>query len=307
MAAGLLKIAISKQSDVPIRHQLAEQIVYLIATEKLGPGTPLPSVRELARRLKIHHNTVSEVYQELVHRRWLAGRRGSRMVVLGHGQEADNDLDGLINRTIRAARERGYTLQQLRSRVRERLMAEPPDHILVVEGENELRRVIEEEIRSQGRWPVQGCSRQDLAADPARAIGALIATPQYALADVAGLAPKEFPAVPLTFSEAGEHLTRIRQLPNPSVVAVVSVSPVFLAAARSVLAPALGGRHSMMERQAPLADASAALDGTAAADLVFCDSVTHGSVKSKKHILYRVVDKASIKYLMSAMESYQTP
>jgi DNA-binding transcriptional regulator YhcF (GntR family) len=305
MVAGQFKIAISKSSDVPIRRQLAEQIVYLIATEKLEPGTPLPSVRELARRLKIHHNTVSEVYQELVQRKWLKGRRGSRLLVLGPGHESDEDLDGLINRTIRAARERGYSLQELRSHVRERLMAQPPDHILIVEEEAGLRRVIEEELRAAGRWPVQGCSRQELAVDPARAIGALIATPQYALADIAGLAPKVFPAVPLAFSDAGEHLRRVRELRKPSVVAVVSVSPAFLAAARSVLAPALGERHSFMEYLAPLANSSAALDGTAAADIVFCDTVTRGKVPAKNHILYRLVAKSSIKYLMSAMESYQ--
>jgi DNA-binding transcriptional regulator YhcF (GntR family) len=77
-----MDIRIDNSSEVPIRHQLAEQIVFLIATDRLAAGEALPSVREMARRLKIHHNTVSDAYQDLVRRNWLARRRGSRLVVV---------------------------------------------------------------------------------------------------------------------------------------------------------------------------------------------------------------------------------
>jgi GntR family transcriptional regulator len=247
-----MDIRINKASEVPVRQQLAHQIVYLIATEKLKPGVALPSVRELARRLKVHHNTVSEAYQALVRRTWLVRRRGTRLVVRGFSGGAARarlDLDDVINDGIRISREQGYTLQELRRRVRERLMAEPPDHILVVEEEAGLRRVLEAEIRAAGRWPVQGCSRQDLAADPARAIGALVTTPQYLFGDVEGLALKQSPPVPLAYSDAEEQLGRIGGLREASVVAVVSVSAAFLATARSVLAPALGIRWSSFWRR----------------------------------------------------------
>src|SRR5439155_2200930 len=59
-----MNLQISRESEVPIREQLAEQIVFLIVTEKLKPQEVLPSVRQLARRLKIHHNTVSHVYAD---------------------------------------------------------------------------------------------------------------------------------------------------------------------------------------------------------------------------------------------------
>ena len=300
-----MDIRINKASEVPVRQQLAHQIVYLIATEKLKPGVALPSVRELARRLKVHHNTVSEAYQALVRRTWLVRRRGTRLVVRGFSGAAAKtrlDLDDVINDGIRISREQGYTLQELRRRVRERLMAEPPDHILVVEEEVGLQRVLKAEIRaahckssakkSSGRWPVQACSRQELAADPARAIGALVTTPQYLFGDVEGLALKQSPPVPLAYSDAEEQLGHIRGLREASVVAVVSVSAAFLATARSVL----------VEFLAPLEDAAA----LRAADLVFCDSVARKLAKSPNCALYRLVDEASMAYLMSAMESYQT-
>ena len=116
-----MDIRISKESEVPVRQQLAEQIVFQIATERLRPGEPLPSVRELARRLKIHHNTVSHAYQELVKRTWLVRRRGSRVVVRAPvptlGTSATRGLDELIDLTIQTARERGYSLQALRERL----------------------------------------------------------------------------------------------------------------------------------------------------------------------------------------------
>ncbi len=105
-----MPILISKESEVPLRQQLAEQIVFRIATGKLHPGESLPSVRELARRLKIHHNTVSEAYQDLIRRKWLEGKRGRRVTVravdTGGPSGTAGSLDELINTLIRVARER---------------------------------------------------------------------------------------------------------------------------------------------------------------------------------------------------------
>src|SRR5258705_11479739 len=102
-----MKISLTKSSDVPLRQQLAEQIVFLITTGELQAGHQLPSVRALARRAKVHHNTVSEAYQDLVRRKWLTRRRGSRLVVgarANAGQKLPSNLDELINESIRRAK-----------------------------------------------------------------------------------------------------------------------------------------------------------------------------------------------------------
>src|SRR5262245_3862048 len=198
-----MDIHIDSSSEVPIRRQLTEQVIFMIATERLKHGDLLPSVRELARRLKVHHNTVSEAYQDLVRRKWLERRRGSRLTVLSVDRPSDGaTLDDLINRTIAAAREKGYSMQQLRARVRERLLAEAPDHLLVVEQDSGLRDLIREELRSVGKWNIEGCSREDLQSNPGLAIGALAVTPQHALRFVSLLFPKERPVVPVRTSPA---------------------------------------------------------------------------------------------------------
>src|ERR1700730_4048374 len=182
-----MQISISKNSDVPLRQQLAEQIVFLITTGKLESGQQLPSVRALARRLKVHHNTVSEAYQDLVRRAWLTGRRGSHLKVGTRTRdepERPGDLDELINQSILRAKEMGYSLQALRQRVRERLLAEPPDHILVLEEEAGLRRIIRQEIEQTLAWPVESCSVKEFLAEPGLAIGAQVVAPNHIVAEV---------------------------------------------------------------------------------------------------------------------------
>src|SRR5258705_3068550 len=58
-------IRIDKKNEVPLHQQITAQIEYLIATGSLKAGDSLPSVRTLARQLRIHHNTVSQAYKDL--------------------------------------------------------------------------------------------------------------------------------------------------------------------------------------------------------------------------------------------------
>ena len=303
-----MEIHIDSASDVPIRRQLTEQVIFLIATERLKSGDLMPSVRELARRLKIHHNTVSDAYQDLVRRQWLVRRRGSRLAVVPHepsnaGKDAKQvaTLDDLINMTIRVARATGYSMQALRQRVRERLLAQAPDHILVVEHDPGLRGLIQHELSAAVDWPVESCSRSQLIENPGLAIGALAVTPTHALAEVDPIFPRERPVVPLSFSNADEHIRRIRNLRKPSVVAVVSGSDLFLSVARSILAPAIGSRHQLREVLLPSERPAVAR----AADLIFCDSIAKHRLRLPRAQHYRLLVPESVDYVITAMRSYQ--
>ncbi len=206
-------------------------------------------------------------------------------------------LDDLINTLIRVAREQGYSLQSLRERVRDRLLAEPPDHILVVDTDAGLRRLLQEEIRAAVNCPVEVCSRLELASNSGLGIGALAVAAHYAIGDVNSLLPKDRPALALEFGAADEHVEMVRRRREPSVVAVVSVSEGFLQTARSVLAPAVGRRHVLQEFLLPLPDPKA----LAAADVVFADSIAVREVKHRGLIPYRLITPASLSYLASAL------
>lgn len=283
-----MQIALTKNSDVPLRQQLAEQIVFLITTSQLQAGEELPSVRALARLSKVHHNTVSEAYQDLVRRGWLTRRRGSRLLVgasPGAASASPRDLDELINESIRRAKELGYSLQALRERVRERLMEEQPDHLLVVEAEPGLRQIILSEIRERLRCPVESCSCEEFARQPGLAIGAQVVVGNHFIDEIKPFVPRNRPALGVVYGRATEHIDLIRKLQNPSIITVVSVSESLLRTARSLLAPAIGMRHSSSE---VLANEKATIR-LETVDLVFCDTVTYARVHSRRKILYRLI------------------
>src|SRR5215469_6972155 len=336
--ANGMQIRIDKQSEVPARDQLRQQIIFLIGTGQLPIGTALPSVRELARRLKLHYNTVSHVYSQLAREGWLSKKRGARLVV---GRPARNsriedfaDLDDLIDRAIRLARSHGYSLQQLTTRVRARLLAEPSDHLLVVAPEKDLAELIRAEIAEAVGHQPDACSTSMLQQNPSIAIGAILITPNYFAARVRPAVPADRTVVPISYSPADAYIAAIRNLSQPSIIGVVSVSALFLETANGLLAPAIGRRHSFREflLQKPagsthglrLADYSpneeslrlsdtwrlpdeesrdthrgshavlSVSPGLEGFDLLFCDSLGYAVVKHRRSVKYRLISEKSL-------------
>ncbi len=248
----------------------------------------MPSVRALGRRINVHHNTVSKAYQELVRREWLTRKRGSRLVVgtpAGAGQKPDSALDEVINEAIRRAKALGYTLQVLRSRVRERLLEEPADHFLVVEHEQGLREIIRHEVEERLHWRAECCSYADIVREPGLAMGAQVLAPEYIARGLKPFVPVHRPCIPIQYSGVEEHITFIRGLREPSVIAVASVSESLLKTARSLLAPSIGREHTYQDVLLPL-DRQMEVCG---ADLVFCDSVALSRVRCREKIHYQLV------------------
>src|SRR5262249_55875558 len=132
-----MKLWISKNSEVPVAEQLTTQIMLAVNSGELRPNQKLPSTREVARRFALHSNTVNTAYRDLARRGWLHFKKGSGVYVRGLAREAPLDgkfqLDQLISTFIRMAREQGFTLAEIRSRVKGWLDFQPPDHFLVIE------------------------------------------------------------------------------------------------------------------------------------------------------------------------------
>jgi GntR family transcriptional regulator len=297
-----MQISLSKNSEVPLRQQLAEQIVIAIATGQVRAGERMPSVRALARRVKIHHNTVSQAYQDLVRRKWLTRQRGSRLIVGDRAAESSRKrpetLDELIDESIERAREMGFTLQALTQRVRERLLAQPPDHILVVSEEEGLRELIRAELRRELGATVETCSPQEFAGNPARLVGAQIFAPVHILHEL-----KARFAIPITYSKADEHARLIRALKTPSIVAAVSVSESLLLRARSMFAAAVGRRHTYRE---VLIGAKGRVD-LSGVDVAFCDSLSMSRVDCRRKVPYALVSSSCLKQFAAAMETMKRP
>jgi 2-aminoadipate transaminase len=61
----MLKLAIERESDIPLYRQLANQLRTLIRSGSLPPGARLPPVREVAAELSLTRLTVHSAYAEL--------------------------------------------------------------------------------------------------------------------------------------------------------------------------------------------------------------------------------------------------
>ena len=155
-----MKLWISKNSEVPVAEQLTTQIMLAIHSGELKPNQKMPSTRELARRFALHSNTVNAAYRDLARRGWLHFRKGSGVYVRVLAPDGPLDghlqLDQLISAFLKMAREHGFTLAEIRSRVRGWLDFQPPDHFLIIEPEPELRRILLAEIHEATGFPVQG-------------------------------------------------------------------------------------------------------------------------------------------------------
>jgi len=68
-------IQINLDSETPVYRQIEDAIRALLVERKLKPGDKMPTVRQLAFDLTVHHNTVAEAYRHLAAEGWLDLKR----------------------------------------------------------------------------------------------------------------------------------------------------------------------------------------------------------------------------------------
>ncbi|MFC1661979.1 GntR family transcriptional regulator [Gemmatimonadota bacterium] len=68
---------IDSRSPTPLWGQIASRFRVAIASGELRPGESLPSVRELARRLRVNPATVAKAYKDLVTAGFAETRHGA--------------------------------------------------------------------------------------------------------------------------------------------------------------------------------------------------------------------------------------
>ena len=73
-----MEIRVVLDGPVPVYRQIVDGVRALCVSGKLEPGMKLPTVRELAASLGIHHNTVAQAYRVLAEDGWveITNRRG---------------------------------------------------------------------------------------------------------------------------------------------------------------------------------------------------------------------------------------
>jgi len=75
-------LQIDLASPLPASEQIVRGLRATLLAGRFRPGDQLPSVRQLAMDLGVHHNTVAGAYRQLAEQGWLELRRGRGATVI---------------------------------------------------------------------------------------------------------------------------------------------------------------------------------------------------------------------------------
>lgn len=143
----MVRLWLSREHTISIREQLSAQLLLGIESQRLAPGERLPSVRELARRLGIHANTVSAAYRDLAARGWVSKRRGSGVYVRDVGRrQAKQDIDSFARAYVEEGVARGFTAEALQLALTKIASEGTANQLLVVHSDGALARVLAREV-----------------------------------------------------------------------------------------------------------------------------------------------------------------
>lgn len=113
-----MNLLISNTSDKPIYEQITSQIKNLIISGRLKEGDPLPSMRILAKELRISVITTKRAYEELE-------KAGFISTVVGKGsfvratdtqvirEEKLKEIEGLLAKAVTVAQQSGISQKEV--------------------------------------------------------------------------------------------------------------------------------------------------------------------------------------------------
>ena len=298
-----MQLWFSRQSDISIREQLATQIVLAIVSGELAPGQRLPSTRELARRFRLHPNTVSAGYKQLEESSWLELRKGSGVYVRTappESQDGPVGLDRLIAEFFRSARKLNTPMSVVRERLRQWLDIQPPDHFLLIEPDLRLAQIVIHKMKAAVSLPVKTAT--DLSSTFPGAIPVVLSASSKKLKNVSSL---NADVLTLHLRSARESLAKYLPVIPSILVGIVSGWPPFIKNASTMLLSAGFDRDCLLLRDTSKAGWKRGLHQTAA---VVCDSLTAAVLEGHRRVItFPLLSSQSIDRLRHYEELVQDP
>lgn len=113
-----MHIVLSNSSDLPIYEQIKEQIKSEILSGELCENDLLPSLRQLAKDLKISVLTTTRAYNELEEEGYITSRQGKGFFVMPSSSELlreqlIKEVETNLTRAIIAARKASLTGEEI--------------------------------------------------------------------------------------------------------------------------------------------------------------------------------------------------
>ena len=111
-------IVLSNSSDLPIYEKIKEQVKTQILSGELSENEMLPSLRQLAKDLKISVLTTTRAYNELEEEGFITSRQGKGFFVMPRGsdllrEQLIKDVETNLNNAILSAQRASMTDDEL--------------------------------------------------------------------------------------------------------------------------------------------------------------------------------------------------
>ena len=113
-----MNIVIRNTGDAPIYEQITQQVKAAILSGELTEGAPLPSIRLLAKELRISVITTKRAYEELKREGFVVTMSGKGSFVAPQNielmrEEQRRHMEQLLSETVDAARIAGVSREEL--------------------------------------------------------------------------------------------------------------------------------------------------------------------------------------------------
>jgi DNA-binding transcriptional regulator YhcF (GntR family) len=288
----LMKIWLSKNSEVPVREQLITQITLGIASGDLAIGTRLPSTREIAQRYKIHSNTVSNAYQILAENGWLEFKKGSGFYVRESKSETlENSLDKIIAQFVKTAQKQGFTTVEIKNRLLHLLDSQQSNQLFVIENDAEFREILISEIREITNLEIVGTNLNDFEQNFSK-----LDTNFAAMFDektkISAVLPSGKNCIFLKANSVADSMKGAARPTADDLIAVVSGWKHFLALSKIMLIAAKIESESLIFRETNDQNWRKGLN---AASMIICDSLTAKSLSDFQNVRpFRLIANESL-------------
>ncbi len=113
-----MEVIILNRSDAPIYEQIKEQVKVQILSGELEENEMLPSLRQLARDLKISVLTTTRAYNELEQEGFITSRQGKGFFVMSSSsslirEQLIKEVESNLNHAIQAADKASMSAEEL--------------------------------------------------------------------------------------------------------------------------------------------------------------------------------------------------
>jgi GntR family transcriptional regulator len=256
MLTASVNISIQRESPVPIRDQIVEQIGLLIASGVLGANQKLPSIRALAQKLGIHHGIVNSAYNQLADLGVLQIRQGSGVKVVAKVAAAHEkgqvSLESLFRYFLAQATDLGYTRKKIEECIKHQLNRQPVKQILLVDNAPDFHAVALAELSPHFEMPIVAITHADLKSKTSMIEDSLILTSIYHLGSLQDLPLDPTRFIVCNIEPGMEEMNLLKTLPKASIVVVVSKSATLMNAGTRIAAAVRGDELAL--RTIPLDD-----------------------------------------------------